>query len=143
MEAFIIYGYKLTEEEVIGLPADIPETWVDKGWLIGSDNSNSWYFVQDVVNTDEQFDLEIEPEELFSGSTPEEFEQFNKMNVEKGLEFLKEIYPDLQQKVVDILKEKCENIDTLYAFLSSNRKIFTNSKLTGNNFVNLFLILFL
>ena len=61
-------------------------------------------------------------------ATDEEFEQFNKMNVEKGLEFLKEIYPDLQQKVVDILKEKCENIDTLYAFLSSNRKIFTNSK---------------
>ena len=42
-------------------------------------------------------------------ATDEEFEQFNKMNVEKGLEFLKEIYPDLQQKVVDILKEKCEN----------------------------------
>lgn len=61
-------------------------------------------------------------------ATDEEFKEFNKMNVEKGLEFLKEIYPDLQQKVVDILKEKCENIDMLYAFLSNNRKIFTNSK---------------
>ena len=61
-------------------------------------------------------------------ATDEEFEQFNKMNVEKGLEFLKEIYPNLHQKIVDILKEKCENIDMLYAYLSNNRKIFTNSK---------------
>ena len=100
MEAFIIYGYKLTEEEVIGLPADIPETWVDKGWLIGSDNSNSWYFVQDVVNTDEQFDLEIMPEEFFSGSTHEEFEQFNR----RRQEFYK-FFSSKQPKFFLILRE--------------------------------------
>ena len=100
MEAFIIYGYKLTEEEVISLPADVPETWVDKGWLIGSDNSNNWYFVQDAVNTDEQFDLEIEPEELFSGSTPEEFEQFNK----RRQEFYK-FFSSRQPKCFLILRE--------------------------------------
>ena len=82
MEAFIIYGYKLTEEEVIGLPADVPETWVDKGWLIRSDNSNNWYFVQDVIHTDEQVDLEIMPEDFLSGSTYEDFEQYNKRRQE-------------------------------------------------------------
>ena len=61
-------------------------------------------------------------------ATDEEFKEFNRMNVEKGLEFLKEIYPNLPQKVVDILNQKCENIDMLYAYLSNNRKIFTNSK---------------
>ena len=100
MEAFIIYGYKLTEEEVIGLPADVPETWVEQGWLIKSDNSNNWYFVQDVVSTDEQLDLEIEPEELFSGSTPEEFEQFNK----RRQEFYK-FFSSRQPKFFLILRE--------------------------------------
>ena len=78
MEAFIIYGYKLTEEEVVSLPADVPETWVEQGWLIKSDNSNNWYFVQDVIHTDEQVDLEIMPEDFLSGSTYEDFEQYNK-----------------------------------------------------------------
>lgn len=75
MKAFIIYGYKLTEKEVISLPAGVPETWVEQGWLIGSDNSEDWYFVQDVVSTDERIDLEIKPEDFFSGPTKEEFEQ--------------------------------------------------------------------
>ena len=105
MEAFIIYGYKLTEEEVIGLPADVPETWVDKGWLIGSDNSNNWYFVQDVVNTDEQVDLEIMPEEFFSSSTYEYFEQRNK----RCREFYK-FFSSKQPKFFLILRE----IDNYY-----------------------------
>ena len=100
MEAFIIYGYKLTEEEVIGLPADVPETWVEKDWLIGSDNSNNWYFVQDVVNTDEQLDLEIMPEEFFSGSTHEEFEPFN----QRRQEFYK-FFSSKQPKFFLILRE--------------------------------------
>lgn len=82
MEAFIIYGYKLTEKEVVSLPADVPETWVEQGWLIGSDNSNNWYFVQEDVSTDERVDLEIMPENFFSGSTHEEFEQLNKRRQE-------------------------------------------------------------
>ena len=82
MEAFIIYGYKLTEKEVVSLPADVPETWVEKGWLIGSDTSTNWYFVQDVIDTDERIDSEIMPENFFSGSTHEEFEQLNKRRQE-------------------------------------------------------------
>ena len=82
MEALIIYGYKFTNKEVAGLPVDVLETWIDNGWLIGSDNSNNWYFVQDVVNTDEQFDLEIMPEDFLNGSTYEDFEQYNKRRQE-------------------------------------------------------------
>lgn len=100
MEAFIIYGYKLTEKEVISLPADVPETWVDKGWLIGSDNSNNWYFVQDVVHIDESVDLEIMPEEFFSGSLNEEFEQCNK----RREEFYK-FFSSKEPKFFVILKE--------------------------------------
>lgn len=100
MEAFIIYGYKLTEKEVISLPADVPETWVEKGWLIGSDISTNWYFVQDVINTDERIDLEIMPEEFFSGSTHEEFEQLNK----RRQEFYK-FFSSKQPKFFVILKE--------------------------------------
>ena len=105
MEALIIYGYKLTEEEVVNLPADVPETWVEKGWLIGSDNSNNWYFAQDVVNTDEQLDLEIMPENFFSCSTHEEFEQFNK----RRQEFYK-FFSSKQPKFFLILRE----IDNYY-----------------------------
>ena len=100
MEALIIYGYKLTEEEVVSLPADVPETWVEKGWLIGSDNSNNWYFAQDVINTDEQLDLEIMPENFFSRSTHEEFEQFNK----RRQEFYK-FFSSKQPKFFLILRE--------------------------------------
>lgn len=78
MEAFIIYGYKLTEKEVVSLPVDVLETWVEKGWLIGSDTSTNWYFARQVINTDERIDLEIKPENFFSPSTNrEEFEQQN------------------------------------------------------------------
>ena len=100
MEAFIIYGYKLTEEEVVSLPVNVPETWVERGWLIGSDNSNNWYFVQDAVNTNEQIDLEIMPEEFFSGSTHEEFEQSNK----RRQEFYK-FFSSKQPKFFLILRE--------------------------------------
>ena len=74
MEAFIIYGYKLTNKEVAGLPVGVLEAWIDNGWLIGSDNSNDWYFGR-VIGTDERTDLEIEPEEFFSRPTKEYFEQ--------------------------------------------------------------------
>lgn len=77
MEAFIIYGYKLTEKEVISLPADVPETWVDKGWLIGSDNSNNWYFVLQVIGTDDNYDLAILPEDFFGTPTEEDIRQLN------------------------------------------------------------------
>ena len=100
MEAFIIYGYKLTEREVVSLPADVPETWVEKGWLIGSDTSTNQYFAQDVINTDERIDLEIMPEEFFSGSTHEEFEQFNK----RRQEFYK-FFSSKQPKYFLILRE--------------------------------------
>ena len=74
MEALIIYGYKLTNKEVAGLPVGVLEAWIDNGWLIGSDNSNDWYFGR-VIGTDERTDLEIEPEEFFSRPTKEYFEQ--------------------------------------------------------------------
>lgn len=74
MEALIIYGYKLTNREVAGLPVGVLEAWIDNGWLIGSDNSNDWYFGR-VIGTDEWTDLEIEPEEFFSRPTKEYFEQ--------------------------------------------------------------------
>ena len=100
MEAFIIYGYKLTEKEVVSLPADVPETWVEKGWLIGSDTSTNWYFIQDADNTDGQVDLEIMPEEFFSGSTYEDFEQYNK----RRQEFYK-FFSSKQPKFFVILRE--------------------------------------
>ena len=74
MEALIIYGYKFTNKEVAGLPVDVLEAWIDNGWLIGSDNSNDWYFGR-VIGTDEWTDLEIEPEDFFNRSTKEYFEQ--------------------------------------------------------------------
>ena len=100
MEALIIYGCKLTEKEVVSLPADVPETWVEKGWLIGSDNSTNWYFVQDVIHTDEQVDLEIMPEDFLSGSTYEDFEQYNK----RRQEFYK-FFSSKQPKFFVILRE--------------------------------------
>lgn len=109
MEAFIIYGYKLTEKEVVSLPADVPETWVEKGWLIGSDISTNWYFVQDVINTDERIDLEIMPEEFFSGSTHEEFEQLNK----RRQEFYK-FFSSKQPKFFLILREPDNYYDDIH-----------------------------
>ena len=31
MEALIIYGYKLTNKEVAGLPVGVLEAWIDNG----------------------------------------------------------------------------------------------------------------
>lgn len=109
MEAFIIYGYKLTEKEVVSLPADVPKTWVEKGWLIGSDISTNWYFVQDVINTDERIDLEIMPEEFFSGPTHEEFEQLNK----RRQEFYK-FFSSKQPKFFLILREPDNYYDDIH-----------------------------
>ena len=106
MEAFIIYGYKLTEKEVVSLPADVPETWVEKGWLIGSDTSTNWYFVQDVINTDERIDLEIMPEKFFSGSNYEEFEQ-------RHQEFYK-FFSSKQPKYFLILREPDNYYDDIH-----------------------------
>lgn len=109
MEAFIIYGYKLTEKEVVSLPADVPEIWVEKGWLIGSDISTNWYFVQDVINTDERIDLEIMPEEFFSGSTNEELGQLNK----RRQEFYK-FFSSKQPKFFLILREPDNYYDDIH-----------------------------
>lgn len=113
MEAFIIYGYKLTEKEIVSLPADVPETWVEKGWLIGSDISTNWYFVQDVINTDERIDLEIMPEKFFSGLNYEEFEQrhqefykFFSSKQPKYFLILRE--PDNYYDDIHIMKEICD-----------------------------------
>ena len=100
MEAFIIYGYKLTEKEIVSLPADVPETWVDREWLIGSDNSTDWYFVQDAIHADESVDLAILPEEFFSGSLNKDFEQYNK----RREEFYK-FFSSKQPKFFVILRE--------------------------------------
>lgn len=109
MEAFIIYGYKLTEKEVVSLPADVPETWVEKGWLIGSDISTNWYFVQDAINTDERIDLEIMLEEFFSDPTHEEFEQLNK----RRQEFYK-FFSSKQPKFFLILREPDNYYDDIH-----------------------------
>lgn len=65
MEALIIDGYKLTKKEVVGLPKGVPEDWINKKWLIGSDNCNDGYFALQVIGTDESFDLAILPEDFW------------------------------------------------------------------------------
>lgn len=72
MEALIIDGYVLTNKEVIGLPKGVPEDWINKNWLIGSDNCDDWYFALSVIGTDDSFDLAILPQDFFCTSTEEE-----------------------------------------------------------------------
>ncbi len=75
MEALIIDGYKLTKKEVVRLPADVSETWVDKGWLIESDTCDDWYFALQVIGTDDLFDLAILPQDFFGTPTKEKSER--------------------------------------------------------------------
>lgn len=73
------------KKEVVSLPVDVPETWVDRSWLIGSDNCDDWYFALQIIGTDDSFDLTILPEDFFSIPTKEDIEQLN----ERRREFYK------------------------------------------------------
>lgn len=101
MEALIIDGYKLTNREVIGLPKDVPEDWINKNWLIGSDKCDDWYFALQVIGTDDVFDLEIMPEDFFGTPTKEDIEQLN----ERRQEFYK-FFSSRQPKFFLILKNE-------------------------------------
>lgn len=101
MEAFIIYGYNLTNREVIGLPKGVPEDWINKNWLIGSDNCDDWYFALQVIGADDAFDLVIFPEDFFGTPTKEDIEQLN----ERRREFYK-FFSSRQLKFFLILKNE-------------------------------------
>lgn len=78
-KAVLAWGWVLTPEEIATLSDEVYEEWLDNEWLISSEASD---------------------EEFFSGSTHEEFDQFNK----RRQEFYK-FFSSKQPKFFLILRE--------------------------------------
>lgn len=87
-KAVLAWGWILTPEEIATLPEEVYEEWLDNEWLIYSEGMD---------------------EEIFSGSTHEEFEQLNK----RRQEFYK-FFSSKQPKFFLILREPDNYYDDIH-----------------------------